>query len=66
MRRDLLFKSEIVTPGDRALAIAKRYTVEQLATNLDARDALLWNMTVLGEAAGQISQDLRSWHPDLP
>jgi len=66
MRRDLLLISEIVAAGDRALAIAKRYTVEQLTTNPDARDALLWNMTVLGEAASQISQDLRSRHPDLP
>jgi uncharacterized protein with HEPN domain len=65
MRRDLLLLTEIVSAGDRAVTIAQRYTVELLTANPDARDALLWNMTVLGEAASQISQALRDRTPDL-
>lgn len=64
MPRDLLL-TEIVSAGDRAVAIAQRYTIEQLTANPDARDALLWNMTVLGEDVSQLSQVQRDRHPDL-
>lgn len=30
------------------------------------RDALLWNLTVVGEATGQLSADLRDAHPEVP
>lgn len=57
MRRDLLLMSEIVTAGDRALAIAKRHTVEHLTTNPDARDALLWmTFLALSQPSGNCSK----------
>ena len=34
-------------------------SVEQLAADRIRRDALLWNFTVLGEAAAQLSDELR-------
>ncbi|HEX3191090.1 MAG TPA: HepT-like ribonuclease domain-containing protein [Streptosporangiaceae bacterium] len=30
------------------------------------RDALLWNFTVLGEAAGQLSAEVKDKFPDMP
>jgi uncharacterized protein with HEPN domain len=33
---------------------------------LSARDALLWNLTVVGEAVGRIPDALRAQHPDVP
>jgi uncharacterized protein with HEPN domain len=30
------------------------------------RESLLWNFTVLGEAANQVSDGLREAHPDVP
>ncbi len=30
------------------------------------RDALLWNFTVLGEAAGQLSTQVKDQFPDMP
>lgn len=66
MRRDLLLLEEIASASRRATDIANRHTVEELAHSLDARDALLWNLTVVGEATGQLSADLRDAHPAIP
>ena len=66
MRRDLLLIGEIAAASRRATDIANRHTVEELAHSLDARDALLWNLTVVGEATGQLSADLRDAHPEIP
>lgn len=52
MRRDLLLLEEIAAASRRATDIANRHTVEELAHSLNARDALLWNLTVVGEATG--------------
>lgn len=60
MQRDLLLLDEIIEASSRAISIATRHTSESLATSPDARDALLWNLTVLGEACGQLSESLRS------
>lgn len=66
MRRDLLLLDEIAAASRRATDIASRHTAEELARSLDARDALLWNLTVVGEATGQLSTDLRAAHPEIP
>jgi uncharacterized protein with HEPN domain len=41
-------------------------TVEDLDSRRERRDALLWNYTVLGEAAGQISDEVKAQFPTLP
>lgn len=66
MQRDLLLLDEIAAASCRATDIATRHTAEELASSLDARDALLWNLTVVGEATGQLSADLRDAHPEVP
>lgn len=66
MRRDLLLLDEIAAASRRATDIATRHTAEELVRSLDARDALLWNLTVVGEATGQLSTDLREAHPEIP
>ena len=66
MRRESLLFDEIIGASQRAHDIASRHSVEELATSLDARDALLWNLTVVGEAVGQIPDALRAQHPDVP
>lgn len=53
MRRDLLLLDEISAASLRATDIATRHTAEALAGSLDARDALLWNLMVVGEATAQ-------------
>lgn len=66
MRRESLLFNEIIAASERAHDIAARHTVEDLATSLDARDALLWNLTVVGEAVGQLPDALRAEHPSVP
>jgi len=66
MRRESLLFDEIIAASQRAHDIASRHGVEDLATSLDARDALLWNLTVVGEAVGQLPDALRAEHPNVP
>ncbi|MHB1163962.1 MAG: HepT-like ribonuclease domain-containing protein [Candidatus Nanopelagicales bacterium] len=66
MRRELLLLHEIVAACNRAIDIAARHAAGELATSLDARDALLWNLTVVGEATGQLPAGVRDGHPDIP
>jgi len=66
MRREVLLLDEIVAASRRAIEIADRHTVESLAVSLDARDALLWNLTVVGEAVGQLPVGLRAQYPEVP
>ena len=65
MRRELLILDEIVEAGERAVTIVRGRSVEELRSDLDARDALLWNMTVIGEATNQLPGALRSRYPDV-
>jgi uncharacterized protein with HEPN domain len=66
MQRDLLLLDEIAAASRRATDIDSRHTAEELDRSLDARDALLWNLTVVGETTGQLSADLRDAHPEVP
>lgn len=66
MRRELLILDEIVEAGERAVTIVRGRSVEELRSDLDARDALLWNMTVIGEATNQLPDALWSRFPDVP
>ena len=59
MRREALLLDEIISAAQRAIDIAMRHAVEDLDTSPDARDALLWNLTVIGEAVNQLPDDLR-------
>ena len=66
MRREILLLEEIVTAASRATDIASRHSVASLTVTLDARDALLWNLTIVGEAVGQLPDELLDEHPEVP
>jgi uncharacterized protein with HEPN domain len=53
MRRELLLLEEMI---DAAVWPADR----------QRRDALLWNFTVLGEAAAQLPDNLKTDYPEIP
>jgi hypothetical protein len=53
MRREALLLDEIISAAQRATDIATRHGVDDWAASPDARDALLWNLTVIGEAVSQ-------------
>jgi uncharacterized protein with HEPN domain len=66
MQRDRLLLTEIVDAGERIIELSAGRDVADVEANRDVRDALLWNYTVLGEAASQVSQELKDTHPDVP
>ena len=66
MRREALLLEEICAAGKRCSEIARAHSPESLVTQVDAKDALLWNLTIVGEASGQLSEEFRAAHPDIP
>ena len=55
MQRDTLLLTEMIDAAEQAQQLTAGVTVSQLETDRQRHDALLWNFTVLGEAAGQLS-----------
>ena len=62
MQRDRLLLGEIVQAPERLRALTAGLTAEDIAEDELRRDAVLWNFTVLGEATGQLSEELRVEH----
>lgn len=66
MRRDRLLLSEIIEAIERILELTNGMTSETLELERTTREALLWSFTVLGEACGRLSEDLKTRHPAVP
>jgi uncharacterized protein with HEPN domain len=65
MQRDILLLTEMIDATEQAQKLASGITVEQLGADRQRRDALLWNFTVLGEAAGQLSDEVKGRFSDV-
>lgn len=65
MQPDVLLLTEVIDAAEQAQQLASGATASQLETDRQRRDALLWNFTVLGEAAGQISDEVKTRFPDI-
>jgi uncharacterized protein with HEPN domain len=65
MQRDILLLTEMIDAAEQAQRLTADITVSQLETDRQRRDALLWNFTVLGEASGQLSAQLKDRFPDI-
>ena len=66
MQRDLLLVTEMIEAATQAIALVGGDDAETIANDRQRHDALLWNFTVLGEAATQISPELANAHPEIP
>ncbi|HET9657148.1 MAG TPA: HepT-like ribonuclease domain-containing protein [Kineosporiaceae bacterium] len=66
MRRDLLLLEEMIAAAEQACALVAGVSAADLAEDRMRRDALLWNFTVLGEAAGQLSVATRERFDGVP
>ncbi len=66
MRRDVLFVAEMIGAGERIVALADGLDAAAVDHDLTVREALLWNFTVLGEAANRVSEATRSLYPEIP
>ena len=66
MQRDILLLTEMIDAAEQAHQLADGTTVSQLQANRQRRDAMLWNYTVLGEAASQVSEEVKGRFPGIP
>jgi uncharacterized protein with HEPN domain len=66
MQRDVLLLTEMIDAAEQAQQLTADITVSQLEADRQRRDALLWNFTVIGEAAGQLSAEVKDKFPDMP
>lgn len=66
MRRDILLVAEMIEAAEQAQSLVADVDVDELDADRRRRDALLWNFTVLGEAAAQLDPDVKARYPDVP
>jgi uncharacterized protein with HEPN domain len=55
----------MIDAAEQAQELATGISSAELEADRRRRDALLWNFTVLGEAAGQLSDELKTRFPDV-
>lgn len=65
MQRDLLRLGHLLDAGEAIIRGVEGVTVDELRSNDDLLEALLWRFTKLGEAAHQISDELKERYPDV-
>ena len=66
MRRDELFLLDILEAADRIGARVAARDLASVTADEDLQDVVLRRLTVIGEAASKLSEDLRSRHPGVP
>ena len=57
---------EMIDAAEQARSLVADVDLDQLEADRQRRDALLWNFTVLGEAAAQLDQDTKDRFSDIP
>ncbi len=65
MRRDILLLTEMIDAAQHAQELADGVSAAELGADRRRRDASLWNFTVLGEAAGQLSDETTKRFPEI-
>jgi len=65
MRRELLLIREMIDAADRIGELIEDTGVDQLRDDSMRREAVLWNYTVLGEAASQIPAEIQDAYPNI-
>jgi len=66
MRRELLLIGEMIEAAEQAQALVSGVDLDALTADRQRRDALLWNFTVLGEAAAQLDAEVKQRFPEIP
>lgn len=66
MRRELLLLAEMIEAAEEARGLIDDVDLASLAADRQRRDALLWNFTVLGEAAAQLDGVVKERFPEVP
>ena len=66
MSRDSASLLDIAQAGQRALQFAQGLTREQLSGDVMRQSAILYQITIVGEATKRLSQTYREKHPEIP
>lgn len=66
MRREILLIGEMIDAAEQAQRLIMGIDVDALAEDRQRRDALLWNYTVMGEAAAQLTDEVKARFPEIP
>lgn len=66
MQRDLLLLREMIDAAEQAQILVAGRSVPDIDADRQRRDALLWNFTVLGEAASLVSDETKTRFPGIP
>lgn len=66
MRREFLLLGEMIEAATQAVSLTKDTNLATLEGDRQRREALLWNFTVLGEAAAQLDDATRTRFPEVP
>jgi uncharacterized protein with HEPN domain len=66
MQRDILLLSEMVDAAEQAQRLVAGLSAAEVGADRMRRDSLLWNFTVLGEAATLVSGETKARFPDIP
>ena len=66
MRREHIVLEEIIRACDRSTDLALRMVDDLDGATPDQRDALLWNLSVIGEAIAQLDRTFTAQHPGIP
>ena len=65
MQRDILLLTEMIEAAEQAQELTRDISAAELEADRQRRDALLWNFTVLGEAVGQLSDNVKTRFPEI-
>jgi uncharacterized protein with HEPN domain len=65
MRRELLLIQEMIDAAARATALIEGLEATDLEGDRLRSEALLWNFTVLGEAASKLDDEVKSRFPEV-
>jgi len=65
MRRELLLLREMIAAAERIREVVGDLDVDSLHADDLRLESVLWNFTVLGEAAAQMPADVKGRHPDV-
>jgi uncharacterized protein with HEPN domain len=66
MTRDSAALLDIAQAGQRAIQFAQGLSREQLASDVMRQSAILYQMTIVGEATKRLSREYREQHPEIP
>ncbi len=66
MRREVLLIGEMIDAAEQAQQLVEGIGVDEVARDRQRRDALLWNFTVMGEAASQVPDEVKARFPNIP